>query len=172
MHKHHPLPEGRFILKSPLSPNRKSQREERDSVIDAVKQITRAPKEVPRQERISIGVTPEYDWDTRYDGIQGFPSHLKNRVSEPGTPQGTQSPRGGLKTSPEPQRQYKQLKVYDKTPSGRPLPTLQQIRQANLRKFFEEEGVDTTVTYVGTPNMITEIVLKKLISNPKMWDHH
>ena len=81
-------PEGRFILKSPLSPDRKSQREERDSVIDAVKQITGAPKEVPRQERISTGGTPEYDWDTRYDGIQGFPSHLKNRVSEPGMPQG------------------------------------------------------------------------------------
>ena len=50
---------------------------------------------------------------------------------------------GGLRTPPEPQRQYKQLKVYDETPSGRPLPTLQQIRQANLRKIFEEEGVDT-----------------------------
>ena len=73
--------EGRFILKSPLSPDRKSQREERDSIIDAVKQITRAPKEVPRQERISIGGTPEYDWDMRYDGIQGFPSHLKKLVS-------------------------------------------------------------------------------------------
>ena len=29
--------------------------------------------------------TLEYDWDTRYDGIQGFPSHLRNRVSEPST---------------------------------------------------------------------------------------
>ena len=144
-------PEGRFILKSPLSPNRKSQREERDSVIDAVKQITGAPKEVPRQERISIGGTPEYDWDTRYDGIQGFPSHLKNRVSEPGTPQGGQSPRGGLRTPPEPQRHYKQLKVYDETPSGRPLPTLQQIRQANLQKIFEEEGVDTPCDICGDP---------------------
>ena len=44
---------------------------------------------------------------------------------------------------PEPQRQFKQLKIYDETPAGRPLPTLQQIRQANLRKIFEEEGVDT-----------------------------
>ena len=90
-------PEGRFILKSPLSPYRKSQKEERDSVIDAVKQITGAPKEVPRQERISIGGTPEYDWDTRYDGIQGFPSCLKNRVSEPGTPQGVNRLEEGLK---------------------------------------------------------------------------
>ena len=123
--------EGRFVPKSPLTPDRKFQREERDSVIDAVKQITGAPKEVPSQERVSIGGTPEYDWDTRYDGIIGSTSHLKNRVSEPSTPQGEQSP-GGPQTPPEPQRHYKQLKVYDETPSGRPLPTLQQIRQANL----------------------------------------
>ena len=67
------------------------------------------------------------DWDTRYDGIQGFSSHLRNRVSETSTPQGGQSPKGRPKTPPEPQRQFKQLKVYDETPSGRPLPTLQQI---------------------------------------------
>ena len=40
--------EGRVILKSPLSPDRKSQKEERDSIIDAVKQVTGALKEVPR----------------------------------------------------------------------------------------------------------------------------
>ena len=76
---------------------------------------------------------------------------MKNRVSEPGTPQGGQSPRGGLKTTPELQRNYKQLKVYDKTPSGRPLPTLQQIRRANLRKIFEEEDVDTPCDICGDP---------------------
>ena len=79
-----------------------------------------------------MGDTPEYDWDTRYDGIQGFHSRLKNRVSEASTPQGGQSPRGRPRTPPEPQRQFKQLKVYDENPAGRPLPTLQQIRQANL----------------------------------------
>ena len=123
---------GRTTLKSPHSLNKESQKEERDSVIDAVKLITGAQTETPGQGRISVGDTPEYDWDTRYDGIQGFPSHLKNRVSETSTPQGGQSPRGRPRTPPEPQRQFKQLKVYDETPSGRPLPTLQQIRQVNL----------------------------------------
>ena len=75
---------------SPLSPDKKSKREERNSVIDAVKQITGAPRDTSTQERMSIGGTPEYDWDTRYDGIQGFPSYLKNRVSEPSTLQGGQ----------------------------------------------------------------------------------
>ena len=99
-----------------------------------------------------MGDTPEYHWDTGYDGIQGFSSRLRNRVSETSTPQGGQSPRGRPRTPPEPQRQFKQLKVYDQTPAGRPLPTLQQIRQANLRKIFEEEGVDTPCDICGSPH--------------------
>ena len=99
-----------------------------------------------------MGDTPEYYWDTGYDGIRGFSSHLRNKVSETSTPQGGQSPRGRPRTPPEPQRQFKQLKVYDETPSGRPLPTLQQIRQANLRKIFEEEGVDMPCDICGDPS--------------------
>ena len=101
---------------------------------------------------MTVGDTPEYRWDTGYDGIQGFKSHLRNRVSETSTPHGGQSPRGGPRTPPEPQRQFKQLKVYDETPAGRPLPTLQQIRQANLQKIFEEEGVDTPCDICGSPH--------------------
>ena len=101
---------------------------------------------------MTVGDTPEYHWDTGYDGIQGFSSRLRNRVSETSTPQGGQSPRGRPRTPPEPQRQFKQLKVYDETPAGRPLPTLQQIRQANLRKIFEEEGVDMPCDICGSPH--------------------
>ena len=143
---------GKTAFKSPHSPDQESQREERDSVIDAVKQITGAQTETPGWRRMTVGDTPEYHWDTGYDGIQGFTSHLRNRVSETSTPQGGQSPRGGPRTPPEPQRQFKQLKVYDETPAGRPLPTLQQIRQANLRKIFEEEGVDTPCDICGSPH--------------------
>ena len=60
-------------------------------------------------------------------------------------------PRGRLRTPPKPQRHYKELKVYDETPAGRPLPTLQQIRQANLRKIFEEEGAETPCDICGDP---------------------
>ena len=85
-------PEGEITPRSPLSPNKKTQKEERDSVIDAVKQIMGAKKETPVWQRASVGGTPKYDWDTRYDGISGFPGHLRNRVSEPSTPQRGQSP--------------------------------------------------------------------------------
>ena len=109
--------EQRGVLKTPLSPDRESQKEERKSVIDAVKQITGAQKEVLASGSINVEDTPEYDWDTRYDGIRGFSNHLRNRVSEPSTPQRGQSPRGRTRTPPQPQRVYKQLKVYDETHS-------------------------------------------------------
>ena len=111
-------PEEEVTPRSPLSPDKKTQKEERDSVVDAVKQITGTKKETPVREGTSVGGTPEYDWDTRYDSISGFPGQLRNRVSEPSTPQRGQSPRGGPRTPPEPQKHYKQLKVYDETPTG------------------------------------------------------
>ena len=78
---------GRAAFKLHHSPNQESQREEQDSVIDAVKQITGAQTETPGHGRITVGDTPEYPWDTGYDGIQGFASRLRNRVSETSTPQ-------------------------------------------------------------------------------------
>ena len=53
---------------------------------------------------MTVGDTPEYHLDTGYDGVQGFSSHLRNRVSETSTPQGGQSPRGGPRMPPEPQK--------------------------------------------------------------------
>ena len=85
---------GRPAFKSPHSPDQESQKEERDSVIDAVKQITGAQTETPGQGKVAVGDTPEYHWDTSYDRIQGFSSRLRDRVSETSTPQGGQSPRG------------------------------------------------------------------------------
>ena len=78
----------RTAFKLPQSPDQKSQKEERDSVIDAVKQITGAQTETPGQGKVIVGDTPEYYWDTGYDGIRGFSSHLRNRVSETSTSQG------------------------------------------------------------------------------------
>ena len=67
--------------------------------------------------------------------------------------QGT-SVRGETKQSPQapfksPPRVQRELRVYDETPMGRPLPTLREIRQANLRKVLEEEGVDTPCDICG-----------------------
>ena len=115
-----------------------------------------------------MGDTPEYHWDTGYDGIQGFSSRLRNRVSETSTPQGGQSPRGGPRTPPEPQRQFKQLKVYDETPAGRPLPTLQQISRQTCERSSKKRVWIRLVTFVEALTMIIGIALERPIGNPKM----
>ena len=51
--------------------------------------------------------------------------------------------------------------MYDETLSGRPLPTLQQNRQANLCKIFEEEGVDTPCDICGDPHHNYRICTKE-----------
>ena len=141
----------RAAFKSPHSPNQESQRKSETQLLMLLNRLLGPKQKIPGQGRMTVGDTPEYLWDTGYDGIQGFASRLRNRVSETSTPQSGQSPKGRPKTPPEPQRQFRQLKVYDETPTGRPLPTLQQIRQANLRKILEEEGVDTPCDICGSP---------------------
>ena len=64
--------EEKILSRSPLSPDKESQNEETKSVINAVKQITRAQERSPRREGVTTSNTPEYDWDSRYDGIHGF----------------------------------------------------------------------------------------------------
>ena len=145
-----------------------SLKEERDSVIDAVKLITGAQTETPGEGGVSVGNTPEYDWDTRYDEVQGFPSRLRNRVSETSTPQGGQSPRGRPRTPPEPQRQYKQLKVYDEIlPVGLCLLCNKLGRQTYKRSSRKKVWI-CPVIFAGILAMIIEIALKRPIMNPKM----
>ena len=176
---------------SSLSPDEDVQKEDREAAIEAVRKITEAAKTIPKKRgtmadhSMNITGTPKYDWDARYDGVQGFATQLRNRVSEPPTPQRQLSPRqlgvrrgvspgqnsspkrGGPPVVPTAKRASgtmgiiqpeqtrpslstpRQLLVYDETPAGRPLPTLRDIRQANLRRVLEEEGVDTPCDICG-----------------------
>ena len=192
---------------SSLSPDEDVQKEDREAAIEAVRKITEAAKTTPKKRgtladrSMNITGTPRYDWDVQYDGVQGFATQLRNRVSDPPTPQRQLSPRqqgvrgegspkrksqiqkGGVSpgqnsspkgrgppvvptakqasgtteiTLPEQTRPSsstpRQLLIYDETPTGRPLPTLRDIRQANLRRVLEEEGVDTPCDICGAPD--------------------
>ena len=189
------------------SPDEEVQKEDRDAAIEAVRKITEASKGTPKRwgtttdHSMNITGTPRYDWDTGYDGIQGFATQLRNRVSAPPTPQRRLSPRqigvGGIDSpkrggqppegrTPSRQNLYpggeepsgarttkgeskqgrtseseqlqppsstpKQLLIYDETPTGRPLPTLRDIHQANLRRVLEEEGAETPCDICGAPD--------------------
>ena len=84
---------------SSLSPDEDVQKEDREAAIEAVRKITEAAKNIPKKRGIpadhsmNITGTPRYDWDARYDGVQGFATQLRNRVSDPPTPQRQLSPR-------------------------------------------------------------------------------
>ena len=158
--------DGRTAFKSPYSPNKESQKEERDSVIDAVKQITGAQTEIPGQGRTSTGDTPEYYWDTGYDGIRGFSSRLKNRVSETSTPQGGQSPRGRPRT-PQPQRLYKRRFMMRHLLVGLCLLYNKSDRQIYGKSSRKREWTHLAI-FVAILAMIIETVLKRPIVSHKM----
>ena len=84
---------------SSLSPDEDVQKGDREAAIEAVRKITEAAKTTPKKRGtptdlpMNITGTPRYDWDARYDGIRGFATQLRNRVSDPPTPQRQLSPR-------------------------------------------------------------------------------
>ena len=174
--------------RSSSSPDEEAQKEDRNAAIEAVRKITGASKGTAKQRKgkgdhsLDITGTPGYEWDARYDGVPGFPTQLRNRVSDPSTPQRRISPKqaGTREQSDQPQSPRegetplpstpmeplgfqegmsqnrvvppKQILIYDETPTGRPLPTLRDIRQANLRKILEEEGAETQCDICGAPS--------------------
>ena len=191
---------------SSLSPDEDVQREDRDAAIEAVRKITKAAEGTPKKwgsptdRSMNITVTPRYNWDTGYNGIQGFATQLRNRVSEPPTPERRFSPRqtevggvsppkgrsqpvgrrfpigqelgprregppiasapkgateavGATQPAQEPPTSNtpRQLLIYDETPAGRCLPTLREIRQANLRAGPGRGGGGYPLRYMWSP---------------------
>ena len=99
---------------SASSPDGEAQKEERDAAIEAVREITGTAGGTSGQGRgqddrsLNITGTPGYDWDAGYDGIQGFATQLRNRVSDPSTPQRRLSLRQmGEVSQGSPQRGYR-----------------------------------------------------------------
>ena len=89
------------------------------------------------------GVPPGQSLSPRGEGPPVIPT-----TKEPLGTEGTTQPEQRQPSSSTP----RQLLVYDETPTGRPLPTLRDIRQANLRRVLEEEGADTPCDICGAPD--------------------
>ena len=107
--KSHRMSGGGSSKASSLSPNKEVQKEDRDAAIEAVRKITKASRGTLKQgggpvnRSMNITGTPRYDWDDWYDGIQGLATQLRNRVSDPPTPQRCPSPKQsevGVQSSP------------------------------------------------------------------------
>ena len=103
------------------------------------------PKGSPRHSSAPSEESQEEARQAALAAARGINQPVKGQDS-PVRGEEKQPPQGPLKSPPKIQRQ---LRVYDETPTGRPLPTLREIRQANLRRVLEEEGVDTPCDICG-----------------------
>ena len=134
---------------SSLSLDEDVQKEDRDTAIEAVRKITEASKSTPKKwgvqadHSMNITGTPRYDWDAGYDGVQGFATQLRNRVSDPPTPQRRLSPRqpgvGGV-NSP---------KRGSQAPRGRAPPgqNLSQKREGPPCCSYNQRGIENSGNY-------------------------
>ena len=108
-----------------------------------------------------MGGTPEYDWDTRYDGISGFPSRLRNRVSEPSTPQRGQSPRGDLKHPLNHKDIINSLKYMMRPQRVDLCPPYNRLDQLIYAKSLRKRVLKHHVTFVVTLGMTIENCTKE-----------
>ena len=105
----------------------------------------RLPKGSPRHSSAPSEESQEEARQAALAAARGINQPVKGQKS-PARGEAGQPPQEPLKSPPKIQRQ---LRVYDETPTGRPLPTLREIRQADLRRVLEEEGVDTPCNICG-----------------------
>ena len=119
-------------------PNKKSQAEARQSAVEAVHRITSSCSSLESSTKSEKGGMAGGDWDPTYDGFA---------LDERG-PRTITSPSEGCKTR-GPQNN-KDSEGWGETPKGRPLPTLQEIHQMNLRRVLEEEMAEVPCDICGS----------------------
>ena len=116
----------------------RSQAEARQSAVEAVRRITSSCSSLESSSKSERGGMDGGDWDPTYDGFA-----LGGRG-----PRAMMSPPEGHKTQ-GPQNK-KDFEAQGEAPKGRPLPTLQEIHQMNLRRALEEEMAEVPCDICGS----------------------
>ena len=119
-------------------PNEKSQAEAHQSAVEAVRRITSSCSSLESSNKSEKGGMAGGDWDPTYDGFA---------LDERG-PRTITSPSEGHKIR-GPQNN-KDTEGRGETPKGRPLPTLREIHQMNLRRVLEEERAEVPCDICGS----------------------
>ena len=118
-------------------PNEKSQVEARQSAVEVVRRITSSCSSLESSSKSERGGMDGGDWDPTYDSFA-----LDGRG-----PRTIMSPPEGHETRDP--RNKKDSEGRGKTPTGRPLPTLREIHQMNLRRALEEEMAEAPCDICG-----------------------
>ena len=116
----------------------RSQAEARQSAVEVVCRITSSCSSLESSSKSERGGMDGGDWDPTYNGFA-----LDGRG-----PQARMSPPEGHETQ-GPQNK-KDFEARGEAPKGRPLPTLREIHQMNLRRALEEEMAEVPCDICGS----------------------
>ena len=118
-------------------PNEKSQAEGCQSAVEAVHRITSSCSSLESSAKSDKGGMDGGDWDPTYNGFA---------LDERG-PRTITSPSEGLEMQGS--QNNKDTEGQGETPKGRPLPTLREVHQMNLKRALEEEMAEVPCDICG-----------------------
>ena len=118
--------------------NEKSQAEACQLAVEAVRRITSSCFSLESSSKSEKGGMDGGDWDPTYDGFA---------LDERGPRTSTSPPEGHETQGPQ---NKKDSESRGETPKGRPLPTLREIHQMNLRRALEEEMAEVPCNICGS----------------------
>ena len=121
-------------------PNEKLQAEAGQSAIEAVHRITSSCSSLESSSKSEKGGMAGGDWDPTYDGFT-LDERGPRTITSPSEGRETQGPQNN-----------KDSEGWGETPKGRPLPTLQEIHQMNLRRVLKEEMAEVPCDICGSQN--------------------
>ena len=116
----------------------RSQAEARQSAVEVVRRITSSCSSLESSSKSERGGMEGDDWDPTYDGfaLDGRGSRARTSPPEGHETQGPQN--------------KKDFEARGEPPKGRPLPTLREIHQMNLRRALEEETAEVPCDICGS----------------------
>ena len=126
-------------VKGPV-PWERTKADSREAAVEAVRKMTASDSSLESSTKSGHGERLGGDWDPTYDG---FPP--KDRQDRLQTAPSHERGGGGQRRAPV-------GKAWEDTPRARPLPTLREIHQINLRRALEEERADTPCDICGKPD--------------------
>ena len=118
----------------------RTKEESREAAVEAVLKMTASSSSLESSSKSMCGERPGGDWDPTYDGF--VPRDKGNRP-----PVAQARDQGGTGC-----RRISTGGNLEGTPKSRPLPTLREIHQINLRKALEEERADAPCNICGKPD--------------------
>ena len=122
------------------APWERTKADSREAAVEAVRKMTASDSSLESSAKSGCGERPSGDWDPTYDGFSPRDRGARLPTAPPRDWDGV----GPRKTPVE--------KTWEDTPRARPLPTLHEIHQINLRRMLEEERADAPCDICGKPD--------------------